>query len=297
MDQSAGGHRGGRVALRSGRLIATLILRHRGPEKSRAVRRAGIDFAAGPLGTGLRARPPHRARPPSRPRATLRERLAGARAVFRQVPGTSGSSGRRTGAARPRSSRCHRGPRAPARRRSPGSASSSSTASCRRAHRREADPRAGRSGWSRPSSGSWRSRWRSAASSAFARELLRAALGNARERADPREGARAGAPPLRGLRRLRQDAERAARGLHAPALARVAGVRNRARTRSRWSRSPACSCASRPRASWSSSPRRSRRSSPRRGSPRESFRVSTWRAPGGAASSTTSSGSSPATAT
>ena len=52
-----------------------------------------------------------------------------------------------------------------------------------------------------------------------------------RQRADPREGARARAPPLRGRRRLRQDAERAARGVGAAALARDAGVRDRAERR------------------------------------------------------------------
>ena len=58
----------------------------------------------------------------------------------------------------------------------------------------------------------------------------RAAAGPPRQpdqRAHPREGARARAAPLRGRRRLRQDAERAARGVGAPALARVAGLRHR----------------------------------------------------------------------
>src|SRR6266540_1907226 len=109
MDQSDGAMAVVASLRRSGR-VTHADLRHRGPEKKRPSLRLGATRApaeprpappalatparrrlppAGPLGTGSVVGPPSPPRPPpaAAPR-TLREKLRGARAVFRPVPGT-----------------------------------------------------------------------------------------------------------------------------------------------------------------------------------------------------------------
>src|SRR6266511_4933456 len=109
MDQSDGAMAVVASLRRSGR-VTHADLRHRGPEKKRPSLRLGATRApaeprpappalatparrrlppAGPLGTGSVVGPPSHPRPPPAAAAqTLREKLRGARAVFRQVPGT-----------------------------------------------------------------------------------------------------------------------------------------------------------------------------------------------------------------
>src|SRR6266542_3050935 len=91
MDQSDGAMAVVASLRRSGRLT-NADLRHRAPEKKAEGGCAGDRRrlrGAGRLGTGSVAGPPSHPRPPSAPVAgSLRDRLRGARAVFRQVPGT-----------------------------------------------------------------------------------------------------------------------------------------------------------------------------------------------------------------
>ena len=114
------------------------------------------------------------------------------------------------------------------------------------------------------------------------RELMRASLGNHVNTLILEKAADAGAAPLRGRRLLRQDAERAARGLDAAAehgagdgFARAADADPRSATRRCSSRlSPLVGAAHRR----GLGPCVHRRGAASRG---ESFRLNTWRAPEG----------------